>query len=115
MRRDFRADASDDDGGHYAHDVQGVDPGRDRQQGIADGTLPKTVMDFMAKFKPEAAYFVAEAGRRTGYFFFDLADPTDIPSVAESFFMNLNAAIELTPAMNAADMKAGIEKAMEDR
>jgi hypothetical protein len=82
---------------------------------IADGTLPKTVMDFLAKFKPEAAYFVAEAGKRTGYFFFELADATDIPSVAESFFMNLNAAIELTPAMNAADMREGIEKAMKDR
>ncbi len=82
---------------------------------IADGTLPKTVMDFMEKFKPEAAYFAAEAGKRTAYFFFDLGDPTDIPSVAEPFFMNLNAAIELTPAMNVADMKAGVEKAMKVR
>lgn len=82
---------------------------------IADGTLPRIVMDFMEKFNPEAAYFVAETGMRTGYFFFDLADPTDIPSVAEPFFMNLNAAIELVPAMNAADMKAGVEKAMKVR
>ena len=82
---------------------------------IADGTLPKTVMGFMEKFKPEAAYFVAEGGRRTGIFFFDLADPTDIPSAAEQFFANLNASIELTPAMNAADMKVGVEKAMKYR
>ena len=82
---------------------------------IADGTLPKTMMGFMETFKPEAAYFLPEAGRRTGIFFFDLADPTDIPAAAEEFFLNLNAAIELTPAMNAADMKAGVEKAMKNR
>ena len=84
-------------------------------KGVADGTLPRTVMSFMERFKPEAAYFVAEGGRRTGLFFFDLAGPTDIPLAAEQFFANLNAAIELTPAMNAADMKAGVEKAMKNR
>jgi hypothetical protein len=35
-----------------------------------------------------------------------------IPSVAEPFFMNLGASIDLTPAMNLEDMKAGIAKAM---
>ena len=46
---------------------------------------------------------------------FDLADPTMIPTIAEPFFMNLNASIELTPVMNLADMKAGVEKAMKHR
>ncbi|AOO84516.1 hypothetical protein [Bosea vaviloviae] len=82
---------------------------------IVDGTLRKTVKEFMLEFEPEAAYFVADAGLRTGYFFFDLAKSTDIPSVAETFFLNLNAAIELTPAMNAADMEAGVERAMRGR
>jgi hypothetical protein len=51
---------------------------------------------------------------RTAFFFFDLADPTEIPSVAEPFFMNLNAQIEFCPAMDAADLKAGLEKAMKN-
>ena len=29
--------------------------------------------------KPEAQYFCTEGGTRTGYIFFDLADPSDIP------------------------------------
>lgn len=84
-------------------------------KGVAEGTLPQTVMGFVEKFKPEASYFVAENGRRTAIFFFDLKDPTDIPSAAEGFFMNLDASIECTPAMDLADMKAGVEKAMANR
>ena len=77
---------------------------------IKDGTLPKTMMAFMEQHKPEAAYFIAEDGRRTAIFVFDLKDPTWIPAVAEPFFINLEAAITCSPAMNAADLKAGLER-----
>jgi hypothetical protein len=79
---------------------------------IKDGSMPKTVMAFVEQFKPEACYFIAEGGRRTGYFFFDLKEPSDIPSAAEPFFFALGASIEFTPAMNLEDMKAGIGKFM---
>jgi len=82
-------------------------------KGVAEGILPKTVAAFVEANKPEACYFVAEGGKRTAYFFFDLKDATSIPSVAEPFFMNLHAAIECTPAMNLEDMKAGVQRAMK--
>lgn len=81
--------------------------------GVKEGSLPKTVMEFVDRMKPEACYFIAEGGKRTGFFFFELKDPTMIPSAAEPFFMNLDAAIELTPAMNLEDMKQGVAKAMK--
>lgn len=80
---------------------------------IKNESLPKTFGAFIETMKPEAAYFIAEGGHRTGLLFFDLASPDDIPTVAEPFFMNLDATIEITPAMNAADMKAGVAKAMK--
>ena len=43
----------------------------------------------MEAMKPEAAYFVADDGKRTAYFY---------PAVAEPFFMNLKAQIDCTPA-----------------
>jgi hypothetical protein len=82
---------------------------------VADGSLPKTMMQFMERMKPEAAYFGPQDGNRTAYFVFDLQDPTAIPSAAEPFFMNLNASIEITPVMNLADMKTGVELAMKNR
>jgi hypothetical protein len=80
---------------------------------LRDGSLTKTVMGFVEQMKPEAAYFFSEGGKRTGLFFFDLKDPSSIPLVVEPFFMNLSAAVELTPAMNLEDMKAGVEKALK--
>src|SRR4051812_29824486 len=82
-------------------------------KGVKEGLLPKTVQEFVDKVKPEACYFGAESGNRTAYLVFDLKDPTMIPSIAEPFFMALNASIDLIPVMNLEDMKAGVEKAMK--
>ncbi|MGA9751579.1 MAG: hypothetical protein WBS54_07300 [Acidobacteriota bacterium] len=88
-------------------------PVAEGNKAIKDGSLPKTVMAFVEKYKPEACYFTSEGGLRTGIFFFDMAHPSDIPSIAEPFFMALNAGITFSPAMNLEDMKAGVQKAME--
>jgi hypothetical protein len=84
-------------------------------KGVKEGTLPKTVMGFVEQVKPEACYFTAEGGKRTAYLFFDLKDATMIPTIAEPFFMNLGAGVDLMPAMNLEDMQVGIEKAMKHR
>ncbi|MHB8730656.1 MAG: hypothetical protein ACYDAB_02565 [bacterium] len=77
---------------------------------IKDGSLAKTVQSFMEEHKPEAAYFLAHEGKRSALFFFDLKDTTDISRIAESMFIGLNAAVEMTPAMNADDLKTGLGK-----
>ena len=61
--------------------------------------------------KPEAQYFCVEGGTRTGYVIFDLADPSDIPPIAEPLFQELNATVEFFPTMDAAQLGAGIGKA----
>ncbi|HUN54879.1 MAG TPA: hypothetical protein VMU29_06970 [Smithella sp.] len=80
---------------------------------LKEGSLSKTMMEFVEKMKPEASYFLPKNGRRTAIFVFDLKDPSSIPIAVEPFFMGLNALVEMTPVMNAADMKAGVEKAMK--
>ena len=75
---------------------------------IKSGSLAKTFQHFMDTAKPEAAYFVADGGERTAYFFFDLKQPSDIPAIAEPFFVNLRAAVDITPAMNIEDVKTGL-------
>ena len=78
-------------------------------QAIKDRSLPQTMTGFVDEYKPEASYFYAENGRRTAFFVFDLKDPALIPSVAERFFMKLNAEVMFYPAMNATDLKKGLE------
>lgn len=77
---------------------------------IKDGSLPKTMMGFVESMKPEACYFGPDGGKRTAFFVFDMKDTTMIPTVAERFFEDLNAAIDLTPVMNLDDLKAGLGK-----
>jgi hypothetical protein len=83
-------------------------------KGVKEGILPETVMRFVEAMKPEASYFFPQGGLRTALFFFDLENPTMVPTAVEPFFTNLNASIELTPAMNLEDMKTGVAKAMKN-
>ena len=73
-------------------------------QKIADGTFSKTVQAILADLKPEAAYFADDSGRRTGFLFFDIQDTSQIPKVAEPWFLAFNASIELHPVMTVEDL-----------
>jgi hypothetical protein len=83
---------------------------------IADGSLPKTIESILGDLKPEAAYFAEEHGQRTAFIFFDLKDASQIPAVAEPWFLAFNAHVELHPAMNLDDLRKaapGIEHAVK--
>jgi hypothetical protein len=77
---------------------------------IKDGTIGKVIGQWTEQSKPEAAYFCAQHGERTAFFFLDVKDPSDIPNLSEPFFMALDAHIEMAPAMNPADLQAGLSK-----
>ena len=77
---------------------------------VKDGTIGQIIGGFMEERRPEAAYFVTEAGERAALFVLDVKDVSDIPSLAEPFFNNVNARVSFVPAMNAQDLKAGIAK-----
>jgi hypothetical protein len=81
------------------------------------GTLGSTIEKIVADLKPEAAYFLADDnGCRSGSIVFDLKDSSDIPSVAEPWFLAFNAKVSLRPVMSPQDLaKAGpgIAKAVE--
>jgi hypothetical protein len=80
---------------------------------IKDGSFHTTMETTMARVQPEAVYFTADGGRRTGYMFFDMKDSSDMPWIAEGLFMNLDAKVEFMPAMNGDDVKAGLAKAVQ--
>ncbi len=73
------------------------------------GTLGSTVEKIVADLKPEAAYFFADdEGNRSGSIVFDMKDSSQIPSVAEPWFLAFNAKVSLRPVMNPQDLaKAG--------
>ncbi len=79
---------------------------------IKDGSLPKVLQSLLERLKPEAAYFFSDSGRRAGFIVFNLESQSDIPPTIEPLFSGLNASVELTPVMNADDLKAGLDKVM---
>ncbi len=80
-------------------------------QAIRDGSLGKTLEGVMSRIKPEAVYFTAIDGKRTGLIFFDLEDPSQIPPICEPIFMALNAKVDLLPVMNPEDLQKGVQEA----
>jgi hypothetical protein len=72
------------------------------------GTLGATVERILADLKPEAAYFFADDdGQRSASIVFDMKDTSQIPAVAEPWFLAFNAKVSLRPIMNAQDLAAG--------
>jgi len=73
------------------------------------GTLGPTIERILADLKPEAAYFFADdSGQRSGSIVFDMKDTSQIPAVAEPWFLAFNATVSLRPIMNPQDLaKAG--------
>ena len=52
---------------------------REASEAIRSGRMADINKTLDELTKPEAQYFCTEGGTRTGYVFFDLADPSDIP------------------------------------
>jgi len=75
---------------------------------IQNGELAKVIGETLERFKPEAAYFGLKDGKRTMFMVFDMQDASQMPPLAEPFFMGLDAEISLEPVMNADDLRKGL-------
>jgi hypothetical protein len=72
------------------------------------GTLGTTIEGILSALKPEAAYFFADdGGQRSGAIVFDMQDTSQIPAIAEPWFLAFNAKISLRPVMNLQDLAKG--------
>ncbi len=80
------------------------------------GKLGGMIQSILADLKPEAVYFTDDNGQRTAFIFLDMQDASQIPAIAEPWFLAFNAHVEIHPVMVADDlMKAGpaIEQAVK--
>jgi hypothetical protein len=69
------------------------------------GRLGETIAAILEEQKPEAVYFFAENGRRTGLIFFEMQEVSQIPAIAEPWFLSFNASVEIYPVMTPDDLK----------
>ncbi len=82
------------------------------------GAFGPSFQKILGALKPEAAYFTSgPTGERGGFIVFDMKDASQIPAIAEPFFLAFHARVNFFPVMNAEDLaKAipGIEKAVKE-
>ena len=50
-----------------------------------DGTFEKKLQRIMAGLRPEAVYFAAENGKRTGFLIVNMQETSQMPAIAEPF------------------------------
>jgi len=85
---------------------------------VRKGTLESTIKKILADLKPEAAYFVAsDSGERCAVVVFDMKDSSELPKVAEPWFLAFNAKVSVRPTMNPQDLVAaepGFKRAIKE-
>jgi hypothetical protein len=72
------------------------------------GNLGTTIQSILADLTPEAVYFTDDHGQRTAFLFLEMRDASQIPAIAEPWFLAFNASVEIHPVMVPDDLaKAG--------
>ena len=76
---------------------------------VRDGSIAELIPRVMEAIKPEAAYFTEQAGGRGAVLIVNLDAPSQIPTLAEPWFLLFNADCEFRVVMSAEDLqKAGL-------
>jgi hypothetical protein len=71
---------------------------------VRDGTAGRKIQQIIEAIKPEASYFSEQNGRRGGIFVVNVKDSSDVPRLAEPWFLTFNAEVELRVAMTPEDL-----------
>jgi len=80
------------------------------------GKLGQTVGSIIEEQKPETAFFYSERGKRAGILIVDLENASQIPALAEPWFLACNAEVEILPVMKPEDLaeaEPAIKKAVQ--
>jgi hypothetical protein len=71
---------------------------------VRNGSAAPTMKKILDDAKPEAAYFGEQDGKRGGILIVDLAKPSDVPKLAEPWFLNFNAEVKFRVVMTPQDL-----------
>ena len=78
---------------------------------VRDGSAGRKLKSILDDLRPEAAYFTDHHGERSAVLIVDVAEASQIPSLAEPWFLAFNASVEFKAAMTPEDLaKAGLDE-----
>jgi hypothetical protein len=77
---------------------------------VRNGTAGSTMKKILDDIKPEAAYFGEREGKRGCTLIVDVQSPSDVPRLAEPWFICFNADVEFRVCMTPEDLgKANLD------
>lgn len=78
---------------------------------VRNGTVGEIIGRILESIKPEVAYFTEQDGKRGGIFVVDVKTPSEVPVIAEPFFLNFQATCKFRILMSPEDLqKAGLDE-----
>jgi hypothetical protein len=78
---------------------------------VRDGSAGAKTNAILDEIKPEAVYFTEINGQRTVMMIIELQKASDIPMLAEPWFLTFNAAVEFHVVMSQQQLQeAGLDK-----
>jgi hypothetical protein len=78
--------------------------GEDGNDLLKDPLFGKKMHDLLTEVKAEAAYFTTFCGSRGAYIVVNMDDASQMPALAEPFFLALKAEIDWYPVMTPDDL-----------
>ncbi len=78
---------------------------------VRNGTVGATLSQILEDIKPEAVYFTEQNGHRGATLIVNINRPSEVPSLAEPWFLNFNADCHIRIVMTPEDLQqAGLEE-----
>jgi hypothetical protein len=71
---------------------------------VRNGTAGAKIQTILESIKPEAVYFSEQNGRRGGTLVVNVKDPSEVPALAEPWFLTFNAEVQFRIAMTPEDL-----------
>jgi hypothetical protein len=71
---------------------------------VRDGTAGLKIKRILAEIKPETVYFTEQHGKRGAMLVVNVVNASDVPALAEPWFLNFNAEVEFRIAMTPDDL-----------
>ncbi len=71
---------------------------------VRDGTVGKKIQKILEAIKPEAVYFSEQDGRRGGTLIVNVKEPSDVPKLAEPWFLTFDAEVQFRIAMTPEEL-----------
>ncbi len=72
-----------------------------------DGSVGKKLKSILDAIKPEAVYFTEQSGQRGAVLVVNIKDSSQIPSLAEPWFLTFEADVEFRIAMTPGELQKG--------